>query len=410
MGLIAVGLRNIGRTPRRSALNIVALGVGVAVMIIGLGWIRGYYTTIYGGVKRLETGDLQVLRNGYLDQERRLPLDLVIPDATSLTRKIAGDPLVKAAAARIDFSATVGTQAGSVRVLGRGVDPAAEPQVTTTPQFVQRGSWLSGSSGGLLLGAPLAKKLGVKVGDLVALSAVDKDSVQNFLELPVTGIFRFGLPWMDDGLVFVDLPTARQLLGIPDGATRIVIRLKDGAAESAALASIGGLLAGTQTRAYSWKRFAQVIVTATAADIGGFWIVFAIIFALVVIGIVNSMSMTVHERTREIGTLRAIGIRRSQLSLLFLSEAAWLSLAAAVIGCILGGIFAWYMMTVGVDFSSTSLEMPIPFGHRFTGDYRVTDFLLASSVSLVSALAGSVIPTRRAAGMAIPRALNVRGG
>ncbi|MGO9411337.1 MAG: ABC transporter permease [Spirochaetia bacterium] len=405
MGLVAIGLRNVRRNPRRSALSITALAVGVAVMIIGMGWIRGYYSTIYGGVRKLETGDLQVLRNGYLDQERRLPLDLAISDSQSMVRSLAGNPLVKAVAPRIDFSATVGTRAGSVRVLGRAVDPTAEASVTTAPEFILQGSWLSPGKEGLLLGDPLAGKLRVKVGQLVALSATDRYSVENYVEVPVTGTFRFGLPSMDENVIFVDLATARQLLGIPGAATRLVVRLKDGVSERDGLASISKGVRGTGTRAYSWRRFAQVIVSATSADIGGFWIIFTVIFLLVVIGIINSMSMSVRERTREIGTLRAIGIRRSQLSLLFLVEAAFVALAAAVAGCLLGGIFAWYMSTVGIDFSSTSLEMPIPFGHRFTGDYRLTDFLLASAVSFASALIGSLLPTRRAARLAIARAL-----
>jgi len=143
MGLVAIGLRNIARNHRRSVLTITALGLGVAVMIIGLGWIRGYYTTIYGGVKSPETGDVQVLRDGYLDQERRLPLDLLIPDAASVARRIAADPSVSAVAPRIDFSATVGTEAGSVRVLGRAIDPAAEAEVTTIERLIQQGSYLA---------------------------------------------------------------------------------------------------------------------------------------------------------------------------------------------------------------------------------------------------------------------------
>ena len=171
------------------------------------------------------------------------------------------------------------------------------------------------------------------------------------------------------------------------------------------MASIDKLLAGTDTKAYSWRRFAQVIVSATSADIGGFWIIFAIIFLLVMVGIASSMSMTVRERTREIGSLRAIGIRRPQLSLLFLSEAARLALAAAAVGCIMGGILGWYVTNVGFDFSGTSLQMPIPFGHRFTGDYRASDFLLATAISVASALDGCIFPIRRAARLAIPRAL-----
>ena len=408
MEIFLIGLRNIGRNPRRSALNVIALAIGVAVMIFGLGWIRGYSTTIYSGIKRLETGDLQVLREGYLDQERRLPLDIAIQDAGSVASRVEGEPFVSAVAPRIDFSATVGTQAGSVRVLGKAIDPAAEARVTAIREFITQGAYLSPEVGGVLLGAPLASKLGARVGQLIALSAVDRDSVQNYVEVPVQGIFRFGLPSMDENLVFVDLATARDLLGMPGAATRLVVRLKEGSPETPALTAVGKRLAGTGDHVYSWRRFAPVIVSATSADIGGFWIIFIIIFLLIIIGIINSMSMSVQERTREIGTLRAIGIRRSQLALLFMAEAASLALAAAAIGCLLGGIGAWYVQTVGFDFSSTSLEMPIPFGHRFTGDYRFWDFLTAAGTAVAAAMAGNFLPTRRAARMNIPRSLGTR--
>jgi ABC-type lipoprotein release transport system permease subunit len=405
--LFRIGLRNIARNPRRSVLNIAALGLGVAVMIIGLGWIRGYYTTIYSGVKRLETGDLQVLRSGYLDQERRLPLDLAMTDASAAVRQIAADPQVRAVAPRIDFGATVATGAGSVRVLGRAIDPAAERRVTNLAQFIQDGSYLGGASG-ILIGAPLARKLGATVGHLVALTAVDRNSVENFLEIPVRGIFRFGLPSLDENLVFVDLATARDLLATPDSATRLVIRLNDGVSEPSALASVSAILRGSGSQVYPWRQFAQEIVAATSADIGGFWIVLLVIFALVGVGIVNSMAMAVQERTREIGTLRAIGIRRPQLTMVLMSEAATLAIAAAVIGCILGGAVAFFVQTVGFDFSRTSLEMPIPLGHRFTGDYRAADFLVASAVSLGAAMAGCLFPTRRAARLNIARSLGTR--
>ena len=408
MEILLIGFRNIARNPRRTALNIIALAIGMAMMIFGIGWIRGYSTTIYSGVKRLETGDLQVLREGYLDQQRRLPLDIAIPDADAAAALIERDPLVSAVAPRIDFSATVGTRAGTVRVLGRAIDPASESRVTSIREFMTGGTYLSSDTGGVLIGAPLAAKLGARVGHLIALSAVDKYSVQNFVEVPVRGIFRFGFPSMDQGLVLVDLATARGLLGMTGAATRLVVRLKNGVSETTALSSLGTSLAPAGDRVYSWRRFAEAIVTATTADIGGFWIVFMIIFLLIIIGMLNSMSMSVQERTREIGTLRAIGIRRSQLTFLFMSEAASLALVAAIIACLLGGAVALYMQRVGFDFSSTSLEMPIPFGHRFTGDYRLADFFTAAVVGVVTALVGSLLPTRRAARLSISRSLGVR--
>ncbi len=407
MEMFLIGLRNVSRNPRRSALNIAALAIGVAVMIFGLGWIRGYSTMIYDGVRTLETGDLQVLPDGYLEEERRMPLDIALGDAASVARRIAEVGGIAAVAPRIDFSATVGAEAGSVRVLARAIDPAAEARVTSIRDFISAGAYLSPNAGGVLLGAPLASKLGVKVGQLIAFSALDRYSVQNFIEVPVRGIFRFGLPSMDENLVFVDIATARELLGMPEAATRLVVRL-EGRTVEAAVSALKERLAGIGVSVYPWRRFAPVIVSATSADIGGFWIVFLIIFLLIITGIVNSMSMSVQERTREIGTLRAIGIRRSQLTLLFLSEAVTLALAAAVAGCLLGGALAWYVQAVGFDFSSTSLEVPIPLGRRFTGDYRVWDFLIAVGASVAAALAGSFLPVRRAAGLNISRSLGVR--
>ncbi len=397
MEILRIGFRNVTRNWRRSVLNIVAIAIGVSVMIFGQGWVRGYYHTIYSGVRNFETGDVQILANGYLAEQRRLPLDMAIGNFQGLAAKVKNDPRVAAVAPRIDFSATIGTDKGSIRVLGRAIDPGSEAKVTVLKQFIQTGSYLKDNAGGVLLGAPLAKKLGVSVGDSVTVSAVDKYSAENYIQARVTGIYRFGYPPMDNNTIFIDLPTAQALLGMKAEATRLVVKLKPGVSEASGLAAVKNIVSGTKESAYSWRTFAQAVVLATSGDIGGFRITMVIMYLLIIIGILNSVSMSVQERTREIGTLRAIGIRRSQLMSIFLAEGFWIAILGSVVGCILGGAIAYYLGVVGFDFSKiSSTDLPIPFGHKFTGDYLPIDFLLASAVGVLATVAGSYLPVRRA--------------
>ncbi|HUX13621.1 MAG TPA: FtsX-like permease family protein [Spirochaetia bacterium] len=398
MELFLLGYRNVARNFRRTILNVIAIAVGVAVLLFGQGWIRGYYNTIYTGVRNFETGDVQVLEKGYLDEQRRLPLDIAIGNYAELAAKIKTDPAVAAVAPRIEFSATVGTPAGSVRVLGRAIDPANEAKVTVTRQFMQQGHYLTSGSGGVLIGAPLAAKLGVKAGDTISVTAVDRYSAENYIQAVVEGVFRFGYPPVDENTLFIDLPTAQELLGMKGEATRLVVKLAPGVGETAGLQSVRKVLADAgQVRAYSWREFAQAVVIATSGDIGSFKIIMVIMYLLIVIGILNSMSMSVQERIREIGTLRAIGMKRGRLTSLFLSESVWIAIFGAIIGCVLGGVVVYYMEVVGFDFSKfSSTSLPIPWGHKFTGDYRPVDFLVATAVGIVTAIAGGFLPALRA--------------
>ncbi len=400
MELFFIGFRNVSRNLRRSILNIIAIAIGVGVLVFGQGWIRGYYNTIYTGVRNFETGDVQVLEKGYLDEQRRLPLDIAINGYAGLANQLRKLPQVAAVAPRIDFSATVGTEAGSVRVLGRAIDPANESKVTVTRQFMQAGHYLTPGAGGVLIGQPLAEKLGVKPGDTISVTAVDRYSAENYIQAVVEGVFRFGYPPVDQNTVFIDLATAQELLAMNGEATRLVVKLAPGTGENAGLQAVEKSIASggeSGVEAYSWRRFAQAVVIATSADIGGFKIVMVILYLFIIIGILNSMSMSVQERIREIGTLRAIGIRRSRLTGLFLSESIWIAIFGAIVGCILSGAMAYYLGVVGFDFSKiSSTDLPIPFGHKFTGDYLPVDFVVAALVGIATAIVGSLIPTVRA--------------
>jgi putative ABC transport system permease protein len=241
---------------------------------------------------------------------------------------------------------------------------------------------------------------------------MDKYSVRNLLDVRVAGIFDFGYPAMDENVVFMDLATASELLSLENEVSRLVVKLEDGLSPRVSVEEIAALVrrqapADEELSVHSWQRFAQTTVHSVRADVSSFYVMLVILYILTVLGILNSMSMSVRERTGEIGTLRAIGIRRSRIVLLFLYEAVSIALMAGAISVLVSLPVAGYLQLVGVDVGTAlPADIPVPFGETFRADYRLWHYLLALGIGAASAAFGAVTPARRAARLNIAEAMS----
>lgn len=398
--LLRIAVRNVARSRRRSILNVIALSVGMMIMIASMGWVRGYFTTLYRGMMSFDTGHLQVLHRKYLEEERRLPLDLLVKDYDTIRRLILARPEVEHVSGRIRYEVQVGNGRVFMPMLGRAVDPLHEQGITTLQEHILSGSYLESGAPGVLIGAEAAARLEVAPGDTVFLRIRDRFGAPNTVAHPVRGIFRIGYPLFDRNLLLTDLRVTADFLRTGDAVTHLVVALEGGPAPERIAASLAESLPD-DLAAHPWQRFARTMVAAVEADRGAFILLMGILFLLVLLGILNSMSMTVRERSREIGTMRAIGLKKRQLVFLLLSESVILALAAAILAMPIGGALAAYVQFVGFDVAGVMPEnLPIPFGDRFYGDYRLVDFLISLLLGVVTALAGTIIPARRATGTA----------
>jgi putative ABC transport system permease protein len=190
--------------------------------------------------------------------------------------------------------------------------------------------------------------------------------------------------------------------------TRIVMRMDEG------LSPAGGVrLLKEQNlpgEVYSWKTFAQATVSAVRADTNSFYIILVVLYLLIVLGLLNSMSMSVHERTREIGTLKAIGMKKNQVVALLMTESAWMALISAAAAVLISLPMIWYLGSVGLDISSQMPDtIPVPFGEQFYADFRLRHFLIAVGIATVSGLLGTLRPALRAARMLVADAMRGEG-
>ncbi len=409
MELFIIGWKNIFRNKRRTALNIAALTIGISLMIIGIGWVRGYFEGLYQGMIDLETGHIHVMHQDYREEARRLPLDLNIQDADALRSDLLDIDGVVEAGGRINFSLRISNGTESTFVQGRAIEPERESSVTILDEYIQAGDYLSPEDNGVLVGASLAQRLNVEAGDIVFLTARDRHGVENFIDARVTGIYEYGYPAVDNYMVFLPMTFAQGFLNMEGMMTKLVIRLEEGLHAEDRLDVVAQAAEEHGYRAYNWKDFAQVMVSTVQADTGSFYIILGILFLLIIIGILNSMSMAVQERTGEISTLRAIGMRKTKLSLMFLYESISLGILASVIGIIITLPVAYWLQVYGIDVSGYLPEdIPIPFGEALRSLFLWTDFLYCALAGIATAVLGSIFPARRAAKMNIAQTMSGR--
>jgi putative ABC transport system permease protein len=193
--------------------------------------------------------------------------------------------------------------------------------------------------------------------------------------------------------------------------TKIVLRFSEGADLDAARAAVARDLSQlpaseVELVAKSWRYFAQVAVSAVRQDVGSFQIMMGIIIFLIVIGILNSMSMSVHERVREIGTLRAIGMKRRQVTFLVSMESIALGLIAFIAGVLISAPVAIFLQQVGLDIGQYMPEnIPVPFGELFFAEFTLSHYLWALFTGVATATLGAFVPARRAAKLEIADAM-----
>lgn len=396
-------LRNLLRHRRRTFMGLLAIAAGVMAMLVAGGFIEWIKWTMREGTIQSHLGHVQVVARHFLEKGESDPFSYLLgSDLKALQERIATMPEVEALAPRLSFSGLASFGDVSISFLGEGVDPTQEAMVSRRLRIVD-GEGLSPSQpNGIIIGKGLAENLQVKPGDMMTLLANTQDGALNGFEGKVMGIFQTSSKAFDDNSLRIPLHSAQTLLRA-DGAHRWVVLLRDTALTAQVVERLRSEFANDpRVEFVPWidlADFYRKTVVLFSAQINVIWIVIALI---IVVSISNTLIMNVMERTGEIGTLMALGRRRSRILALFLNE----GLLLGVLGGILGALLGWI---VGMIISVIGIPMPPAPGidFSFEGEVRVTWTLAlgAFALGLVATLGASVYPARKASRLEIVDAL-----
>lgn len=363
MRLLGIAFRNLLRARRRNALAGGTMALGTAALILGSGLSDGIARQLTDNLVAVQTGEIMVVRReeGFVRQNS--PFDAYSNERIPSGAAIVGDIESRASELGIERVAPYlharGTAIASNRstpAVVLGIVPAKEPELFKALPPV-RGDILSGSAEEVYVGEPVARILRLSVGDSVSLLIQTPEGAMNSLDAVVCGIFRKGAPWYDNTF-FVPLEAAQRLQDAPLGMTNIKLRaLGSNRTLEGVRQKLGSLVSqaspGTSVEsAQEAGRFSFSIIQANEASLT---VLSIFLFAAASVGIVNAMLMSVHERTREIGTIRAMGMRRTGVIRLFLLEGLALGIVAAILGVLAGGAMVLYWARVGIHMNTVTL-------------------------------------------------------
>jgi putative ABC transport system permease protein len=273
------------------------------------------------------------------------------------------------------------------------------------PSTIARGRWLEDrDERGVVIGGGLARALGVTAGDVVTLLATTRDGMLNAIDGTVVGVADIHIKELDDRYLATSLGLASDLLDARGEVSRVVVFLRRTSGTDAALRDIGAALAGAGFRidGRTWRDLAQFYGQVRTLYLGIFGFMGAILVAVVLLAAVNTMMMAAAERTREIGTLRAIGTRPGAIRRMFVAEGIILALG----GCVCGAIVSLLMRLV---LNHSGIVLPPPPGATRAMPLHVELYAAAYVAGAVAMTATSALaswlPARRASRMPIVEAL-----
>lgn len=404
MSAFSLAWRNLVRQKRRTVMMGAVVGFGFAAFALAGGFIAQSFSTLKEGTIR-SVGQLQAVDRRAVTQSEEKTLEYGLHDAARARAIASADPAVSAVLPRIDFVGLATSGARSIPYLGVGVDPEPEAAATYARELIAAGKYLSGDGGdGVVLGTGLASALQVKPGDSVTLMATTPDGSLNAVDAVVTGLADVQIKELNDRYLVCGIALASRLLQSPGTVTKLVVFLRPGADEGKTSDRLRAALnaAGYPVVIRNWRELAVFYGQVKLLYIGIFGFVGAVLVVIVILSAAIVMTMAVTERTREIGTLRALGTRPSGILKMFLMEGA----ALAIVGCAAGMVLA---LVVRAALNASGIILPPPPGATHGMPIHVQFFPLAYAAGLVAMivtmLVASYFPARRASRVSIVEAL-----
>ncbi len=400
---LRMALRNVFRQKARTALTLLIIGVGVAGLILSGGFVDYSLRTLRESTIHAQLGHLQIYRTGYFAEGKRSPYKYLIDRPDRILALAKEQPEVAEAMARLSFGGVLNNGRSDLAILGEGVDPDKEAKLGTQIRMIEGRALAGRDRFGIVIGEGVASAGGLKPGDVVNLLLNTEEGALNNLEFTVVGVFRTSSRDYDARAVRISLADAQALLA-SESVNAIVVELRDTDRTDAVVRRLGEKLDPATYEIKSWLQLADFYEKTAALFKRQFAFLQAIILLSVLLGVANSVSMTIFERTGEFGTLMALGTRRRPLFALVVIENVIVGLMGSVVGVALG-------VAIALIVNALHITMPPPPNSNsgYFAGVQLDAWIVATAflIGLVATPIMALLPARRISRVAVVDALRM---
>ena len=398
-----IPLRSLWRNRRRTLISLAIIAFGTAISLFVLAFLDNARDQIRD-VSVAEYGNLQVASPLLFEDEAEGYEYLLAPDHVATVVDLLGkEPSYASSTVRLEFPglAASGNQTQVVRL--RAIEP--ENGLLDFSEYVVEGRELRPDDlAAVLVGRALADLLSLEVGDAITVTLTTVDGAYNASPFVIAGIYGFSSEQVESQVLLVPLRFGQLLLNT-NGVDRLIVGLDRIAATEAAAARIEAGLADAELplEVRTWEELSPIYQQLSAYFDLLFGFLTLAISVLVFFIILQVLTLAFLERTREIGTLRALGTTRGEVFRLFFSESAWLAVLGSVIGILAGVLLSLGFNALGIEWLPPGTVQPSVLATRI----GAPTVLLPFFVSLVATLLSALYPALQAARLRVVDALRV---
>ncbi len=403
-GLVAdfrLASRNLLRNTQRTLVAILTVGFGIVAFMLASGFIAWIFEQMRESAIHSQFGHVQIVRPEYFEKGIADPYAFLLPDQAAEQQTVEQMAGFRSLAPRLAFSGLISHEETTVAFIGEGIDPVHEKPVSTQVNIMSGNDLTSADENAVLLGEGLARSMGVVAGDSVVLLVTAANGSPSAVEVKVAGTFATTTKEYDDTALRLPIQVARKLMKVK-GATSWVVLLDKTERTPEAEAYLEKQLPAQKFEVVPWTALADFYNKTVVLFSKQVSVVKFIIGIIIILTISNTQMMSVLERTMEIGTSLAIGLRRLTVMRMFIAEGMLIGVVGGLLGVFLGYVLAQAISAIGIP-------MPPPPGmaRGYLGEILILPRLAIEALvlAIITTLLASILPAWKASRMTIVDAL-----
>lgn len=400
--LLKFAFRNVMRNKKRTLLTALAVFFAAFVTSLSQAWTTGMMDMLFSNIVKFQTANIRIATDEFVKRERFFPLDELVYDNEQLIKDIKKIENVETVEERIRFGILLGRGDNTTEAIGMGINLLSN-KLEIDKKLIEGGI----AKSGMFIGSRLARKLKVKKDDKLLIATITSEGGLNGIKLPIKGIFEYKIGMFDSKFFYIGLADAKKLLKIYEGTTEIFVYTKSLGAMPKVKTEISKLLPEGVSAMDIKEQLGGLYMMF---EIAGVMMLFfeSLILFLASFIIINTMMMAIFERTKEIGTLKALGMDDRQIFVNFTLEGAIIGAIGGVAGIVIGYIVIFIIAKVGMDFTTVAqgVDFPFPYVMRPIGRFR--DAIISLLLSIAVPAIAAMFPARRASKMTPSEALRAR--
>ena len=395
--------RNIWRNKRRTIITSASIFFGVVLSAIMTSMQEGSYAQMIKTIVSSYSGHLQVYNKEFWN-DKIINNSLEYTD--SLKSKLVKTKNIAIIARRFESFALASSTDLTKGVMIMGISPAEEDKITNISGKIIEGKYLENGDKGVLVGSGLAKYLQLKTNDTIVLLSQGYHGVSAAGKYQISGIIKHPSPELDRSVVYMDVSQCQDFFSAPDRLTSVVIMANStndvGTVKNEIIKSLGN-----EFDVKDWKEINRILLKQIESDRASGAIIKGILYLIIAFGIFGTAMMMTLERRKEFGVLVAVGMQKTRLASMLLTETVFIGLLGSVSGILISWPITLYYFFHPIRFTGQAAESMVQMGFEPVMSFSLTPsvFFQQTFIILIFSLLIGLYPVIVASRLKVNKAL-----